>query len=108
MNDKNCGTCANVKVTYVLCIREFADSYMVNLTRADTPNEKCDGYSERTDSVERVALDMLALIKAARMHPIVLDPNKMPGGQIFVPLPETEFADHCRLDGFGSQGRYCC
>jgi hypothetical protein len=54
---------------------------------------------ERTDSVEQIALDMLALIKAARMRPIVLDPNKMPGGQIFVPLPETEFAD--RLHALG-------
>jgi len=59
----------------------------------------CDDWQERTDSVERIALDMLALIKAARMRPIVLDPNKMPGGQIFVPLPETEFADRMRALG---------
>lgn len=43
--------------------------------------------------------DMLELIKAARIHPIVLDPNRMPGGQIVLPLPETVFADRLRAHG---------
>lgn len=64
-----------------------------------TARENCRQWTERTDSVEQIALDMLALIKAARTHPIVLDPNKMPGGQILMPLPETEFADRLRAQG---------
>jgi len=46
-----------------------------------------------SDSVEQVALDMLALIKAARKHPIVLDPNRGTGGQMVYPLPEKTFED---------------
>ena len=91
MSDKTCKTCGKSHLVKVNCVG------MNNL--GERTGCACDEWVERTDSVEQIALDMLALIKAARMRPIVLDPNKMPGGQIFVPLPETEFADRMRALG---------
>lgn len=57
-------------------------------------DEACAGWT--SDSVEQVALDMLALIRAARKHPIALDPNRWAGGQMIYPLPEQTFEDRLR------------
>lgn len=94
MSDKTCVTCGK-GVRYIVTCSDREHQH----AGLHQPDDTCQDYVERTDSVEQVALDMLALIKAARMRPIVLDPNKMPGGQIFVPLPETEFADRMRALG---------
>lgn len=94
MSDKTCVTCGK-GVRYIVTCSDREHQH----AGLHQPDDTCQDYVERTDSVEQVALDMLVLIKAARMRPIVLDPNKMPGGQIFVPLPETEFADRMRALG---------
>ena len=65
---------------------EFAISHL--------DDEACAGLI--SDSMEQVALDMLALIKAARRHPIALDPNSWAGGQMIYPLPEQTFEDRLR------------
>ena len=94
MSDKTCGTCANGKPALVRCT-VHGDEFPWLKKR----NEACDDFCERADSLEALALDMLALIRAAKQHPIVLKPNAIRGGQIMQPDPDNVFAE--RLEALG-------
>lgn len=108
MTDKTCGSCINLMRDYI----EDQNGYVGGACRvslfggkyryvysADACTEPLDLYEERTDSLEQWARDMLALIRAAKQHPIVLKPNAIRGGQIMQPDPDNVFAE--RLEALG-------
>ena len=108
MTNKTCGTCGHCTMIHdryaaascVCNITCMIDSGGYNCLRSVCSKTKpCGNYIERTDSLEQVALDMLAMIKAARKHPLALDPNKGSGGQIVYSLPEQEYFNRLRALG---------
>lgn len=54
----------------------------------------------RCQQLEQVAKEMLTLIKGIeREYPLLLDPNRKPGGQLVYPMPSEKFA--CQFTELG-------
>lgn len=107
MSDKTCGTCQRLETHRTPLYGRFLCYYNVSIASngVEIPNPRseddaaCESWIERTDSLEAVARDMLALIRAAKQHPIVLKPNAIRGGQIMQPDPDNVSAE--RLEALG-------
>ena len=111
IKDLECGWCADNAGGHFNCAEASkaeqeplleANEYRERTCQIEAENAMVDqliAEHERAEEIAQVALDMLALIRTARLHPLALDPNKGAGGQIVYPLPEQEFADRLRALG---------
>lgn len=60
-----------------------------------------DALEQRYQQLADVARDMLRLLKnIEREYPLLLDPNRRPGGQIVYPMLSDEYANQLEELGF--------
>lgn len=110
-DNKTCGNCASYyEVRPIMgqgsCFFDELDEYGCSPLH-DLHEEACENCEpktitaeERCQQLEELAREMWKLISdIEREYPLILDPNRKPGGQIVYPRPSQEYA--YRLEELG-------